>query len=58
MVTCSLDTLKKFEEKRNENKKGKSRVVTTNHIQQKGNKKVKDRDNEILSFDFEFVFVG
>ena len=33
MVTCSLDALKKvFKEERNENKKGKSRGVTTNYI--------------------------
>ena len=45
---------KVFEEERNENKKGKSRGVTTNYIQQKGDRKVKDRDDEILGFDFVF----
>ena len=33
MVTFSLDALKKVFEERNENKKGKSRDVTTNYIQ-------------------------
>ena len=42
-----------FEEERNEDKRGKSRGVTTNiYIQQKGDTKVKYRDYEILGFDF------
>ena len=45
---------KVFEQERYENKKGKSRVVTTNYIQQKGGGKVKDWDDEILGFDFVF----
>ena len=53
MVTCSLDAFE--EEERKENKKGKSRGVTTSYnIQQKGYRKVKDRDDEILGFDFVF----
>ena len=47
MVTCSLDALKKpWEEERNENK---------NYLQQKGDRKAKDQDDEILGFDFVFV---
>ena len=45
---------KVFGEKRNENKKGKSRSVTANYIQEKGDWKVKERDDEILGFDFLF----
>ena len=36
-------------------KKGKSRGVTTNYIQQKGDKKVKDLNDEIIAFDFVLV---
>ena len=52
MVTCSLDI---FEEERNKNEKGKSRGVTKNYIHWKGDGKVKDRDDDILGFDFLFV---
>ena len=45
---------KVFEEERYENKKEKSIDVTTNYIQQKGDRIVKDRDDEILGFDFVF----
>ena len=34
--------------------KGKSQAVTTNYIQQKRDRRVKDRDDEILGFDFVF----
>ena len=44
-----------FEEERNENKKGKSRDVTTNYIQEKGDRKAKDQDDENLGFNFVFV---
>ena len=55
MFTCSLDAFKKFSKRKEmRNKKGKRRGVTTNYIQ-KGDRKVKDRDDEILSFDFVFV---
>ena len=46
---------KVLEEETNENKEGKSRGVTTNYIQYKEYRKVKDRDDEILGFDFVFV---
>ena len=47
---------KVFEEKRNAHKKKKRRGVTTNYnLQQKGDRKVKDRDNEILGFDFDYL---
>ena len=45
---------KVFEKERYENKKGKSRDVTTNYIQWKGDRIVKDWDDEILGFDFVF----
>ena len=34
--------------------KGKSRGVTTSYIQEKGDRKVKDENDEILGFDFVF----
>ena len=46
---------KVLEEEINENKIGKIRGVTTNYIQYKEDRKVKDRDDEILGFDFVFV---
>ena len=36
-------------------KKGTGRGVTTNYMQQKGDRKVKDQDDKILGFDFVFV---
>ena len=45
---------KVFEKERYENKKGKSRDVTTNYIQWKGDRIVKDWDDEILGFVFVF----
>ena len=37
MITCSLDALKKvFEEERYENRKGKTRGLTTNYTAEKG----------------------
>ena len=45
---------KVFEKERYENKKGKSRDDTTNYIQWKGDRIVKDWDDEILGFVFVF----
>ena len=45
---------KVFKKERYENKKGKSGDVTTNYIQWKGDRIVKDWDDEILGFDFVF----
>ena len=46
---------KVFKEERNENKKRKIRGVTTNYIQQKEDRTVKDGNDETLGFDFVFV---
>ena len=46
---------KVFEEQRNVNKEGNSRAVTTSHLPQKKDKKVKNQDDEILGFDLVFV---
>ena len=44
-----------FEEKRKKNKKRKSQGVTANNnFPEKGDRKVKDRDDEILDFDSAF----
>ena len=46
---------KVFEEERNENKKGNSRGVTTTQLPYKEDRKLKDRNDEILGFDLVFV---
>ena len=51
MVICSLDALKVFEEERNVNKKEISRGITTSYRLEKKDRKVKDRNDEILGFD-------
>ena len=55
MATCCLDGMKVFEEERNENKKGNNPGVTTRQVPQKEERKLKDRNDEILGFDLVFV---
>ena len=46
---------KVFEEERNVNKKEISRGITTSYRLEKKDRKVKDRNDEILGFDLVFV---
>ena len=56
MVTCSSDALKKCAKKKEMRiKTEKIEVLQQTIYSKKGDRKVKERDNEILGFDFVFV---
>ena len=56
MVICSLDSLKKYPKKKEMGIEKKiSPGVTTSYWSQKKDRKVKDRNDEILGFDLVFI---
>ena len=54
MAICSLDALKKSSKKKDARIKKEKIKLLQQTIQWKGNRKVKDRDDKILGFDFVF----
>ena len=56
MVICSLDSLKKYPKKKETGIEKKiSPGVTKSYWSQKKDRKVKDRNDEILGFDLVFI---